>query len=825
MEPVISLASSIKPAEGLPVFFRTSQNWFILITFTECNSEFISDRNLKLLYANTFRRLVNTIDALWVLQGLNAVSQLTGYKFLHVPTLPQLNDLFKKKLLYGSPNYINLEILYTYDYRHGIEVQREMEVMVPRVYDIKKALDRFLDKTNEFKVQMNEWMDVFKTCSKINGSYSFCFDHKDRLVHLSGFPKNMIFAVFSSDWSLDTPRIKIYDFIQSEHLRPYLQKVLSYLKTRNVMNNRFTSANFEMELIGQHDVRGFRGYTFSIKEKSFIEIETNIAQNAETVSRILESKSKRIEFQKTNYLRDERNSFDKKHSIPTLQASSDSIRVEFEDSDPPYSKNASLNLKKKKTENKLNIGGERHKVWSLRHTLHILNASKVNPIADNDKTGQRASHKTELLRQVGSTYAMEYFPDNLNSIIAFKSNLVNDDYQIHHEEVHPGFRKSVDERKKFKIFDEIAYQRTLEFENEINETVYQDWNYDTLALKSKGRLALIMKMFDPHLTSLSINREKFFTFACALKYHYNKNRNPFHNFNHGVSVAFSANYFILKMPQFAEKLEEPIRFAFKLACFAHDVGHTGKNNNYEIHSRSKLALRYNDRSPLEQHHIAKMFSIVYKHQINIFESFSIETFNEMRHIIIECILATDMKVHFSLLAKFNNIVESNEKVLPKEMKELSLCMLIHAADISGSTKRVDLARKWSDLIAQEFTNQYALEVEQKLPVTSYFKDLHLPINFYKSELGFLNFIVKPLYQSLKSWNFEIKEGTDKTHQVLIEMNTESDGLEEETSEVISTKNATPFRDITGIIDDNIEHYEKLLADANKKVAQQTEALN
>ena len=273
------------------------------------------------------------------------------------------------------------------------------------------------------------------------------------------------------------------------------------------------------------------------------------------------------------------------------------------------------------------------------------------------------------------------------------------------------------------------------------------------------------------------------------------------------------------MPQFEDKLEEPIRFAFKLACFAHDVGHTGKNNNYEIHSRSKLALRYNDRSPLEQHHLAKTFSIVYKHKINIFESFSVETFNEMRHIIIESILSTDMKVHFSLLAKFNNVIENNQKIPPKEMKELSLCILIHAADISGSTKRLGLARKWSDLIGQEFSKQYALEVEQKLPVTSYFKDLHLPINFYKSELGFLNFIVKPLYQSLKMWDFEISGGTDKVHQVLIEMNTESDGLEEETPEVLPVRNATPFREIMAIIDANIDHYNKLLAEVSQETNQ------
>jgi hypothetical protein len=767
---------------------------------------------------------VNTVDALWALQALTAMSDLTRYKFTHVPTLPLLNEVVKKKLLHGSPNHLNFEILYTHDQEFGIELQREVEVMVPRVYDIKKTLNTFFKKATAFGVQMTTWLDVFKSCSKVSGSYSFCFDKKDRLIHASGYPKNMIFSIFPSPWSLNNPRIKISDFIHSDCLLSYLMQVLDHLKSGCAMTDRFNSSNFEMDVVGQTAVGGFQGYVFSMKEKPFIQIETNLIQNEEIILQILRSKSKRIEFEKPEFRKTDNDDFMKKNSIPTLQVSSDSLYIDNEDSDEPYTKNASLNLKKKTTETKLKIGGERQKVWSLRHTLHILNTSKASPNIQNDKNGQRVSARNDFLHQVGSTYAMEYFPDNVNSMVAFKNNLIEEGFPFKNEEAPSGFRRTIDEKKVFKIFNEEAYKQTRELEKDIDESIYQDWSYDTLALKSKERLALMMKMFDLHLTAFSINREKFFTFSCALKHHYNKNKNPFHNFDHGVSVAFSANYFLLKTPQFTEKLDRPIHFAFILACFAHDVGHTGKNNNYEIHSRSKLALRYNDRSPLEQHHLAKMFSIVYKHKINIFESFSIDTFNEIRYIIIECILATDMKVHFSLLAKFNNIVENNEKISPKEMKELSLCMLIHAADISGSTKRVDLARKWSELIAEEFTNQYALEIEQKLPVTSYFKDLHLPINFYKSELGFLNFIVKPLYLSLKSWSFEIAEGTDKVHQVLIKMNTESDGFEEEILENISVKHHTPFRDIMTVIDTNIEHYERLVDELNKSAMPPNEVL-
>ena len=372
--------------------------------------------------------------------------------------------------------------------------------------------------------------------------------------------------------------------------------------------------------------------------------------------------------------------------------------------------------------------------------------------------------------------------------------------------------------KKFSDVNPRALARALELERQVSPEVFGDWNYDILAVKGPDEFALVFKLFAPHLDAFSIPRERFFALLNGLKYSYNKNGNSFHNFTHGISVAFSANYFLSRLPVLNSKLEKHLQFAFILASLAHDVGHTGKNNNYEINSRSKLALRYNDRSPLEQHHLAKLFSLVFKHQINIFEGFSPENFNEMRHTIIECVLATDMKVHFSLLSKFEAL--NQDKPSPgdafKESKELLLCMLIHAADISGSAREIATAAKWSALVAEEFTNQYQLELEKKLPVTSYFKDLHIPVNFYKSELGFLNFIVKPLYQSLKVFDFDFGEvgnwdATKKTSLVLCSREAEN-GPEERNEASGSARN--PFFEIMGEIDKNITYYERLLEETN-----------
>lgn len=47
-----------------------------------------------------------------------------------------------------------------------------------------------------------------------------------------------------------------------------------------------------------------------------------------------------------------------------------------------------------------------------------------------------------------------------------------------------------------------------------------------------------------------------------------------------------------------------------IASAAHDVDHPGNNNIYEVKTRSKLAILYNDQSVLENHHTATFYFIV-----------------------------------------------------------------------------------------------------------------------------------------------------------------------------------------------------------------------
>jgi cAMP-specific phosphodiesterase 4 len=69
---------------------------------------------------------------------------------------------------------------------------------------------------------------------------------------------------------------------------------------------------------------------------------------------------------------------------------------------------------------------------------------------------------------------------------------------------------------------------------------------------------------------------------------------------------------------------------------------------------SKLAIRYHDRSVLEQHHAALTFKILKEDAVNITANLSIDDSKYFRRMVISNILATDMKDHFDLIKMFES---------------------------------------------------------------------------------------------------------------------------------------------------------------------------
>jgi hypothetical protein len=86
-------------------------------------------------------------------------------------------------------------------------------------------------------------------------------------------------------------------------------------------------------------------------------------------------------------------------------------------------------------------------------------------------------------------------------------------------------------------------------------------------------------------------------------------------------------------------------FAVLVAALGHDVGHPGVNNIFLVKAKDDLALRHNDKSPLENMHCSLLYEILSKPNSNIFAGLSESQWRESRKVILTTILGL---IYFNL---------------------------------------------------------------------------------------------------------------------------------------------------------------------------------
>ena len=216
-----------------------------------------------------------------------------------------------------------------------------------------------------------------------------------------------------------------------------------------------------------------------------------------------------------------------------------------------------------------------------------------------------------------------------------------------------------------------------------------------------------------------------------------------------------------------------------IAGVCHDYDHDGLNNSYHVNAISDRAIRYSDAAVQENYHVAESFAILSKPENNFLEKYSRDDFKTFRKRMIGIILATDMARHVSDLATVRNLLEQKQvkggvnaghlvdtsspaKEFDTKQQILELC--VHAADVSTQCRPFGIAVEWTWLLFEEFFNQGDLEKSQNLPV-SFLCD-RTTTHISKSQPGFLNFIVIPLFQTISEIMPELKELEDNVRKNL-----------------------------------------------------------
>ena len=182
----------------------------------------------------------------------------------------------------------------------------------------------------------------------------------------------------------------------------------------------------------------------------------------------------------------------------------------------------------------------------------------------------------------------------------------------------------------------------------------RDWNFNALDQSANCLIVTVKEIYSQlnFFDDFHIDMGVFLHFLWQCHYYYTRNENPFHNFFHGVTVCHAGYFFLANCPQLADLLSPHIKLAFITACLGHDLDHRGRNNQFEMNTQSKLALRYFHNSPLEHHHAAVLFTILRSDDSNIFKHVADDQMAEIKKNMIENILATDMRLHFPMLADF-----------------------------------------------------------------------------------------------------------------------------------------------------------------------------
>eukprot|EP00834_Sanchytrium_tribonematis_P002563 NODE_82_length_22625_cov_0.476516.p4 type:complete len:533 gc:universal NODE_82_length_22625_cov_0.476516:10192-11790(+) len=222
------------------------------------------------------------------------------------------------------------------------------------------------------------------------------------------------------------------------------------------------------------------------------------------------------------------------------------------------------------------------------------------------------------------------------------------------------------------------------------------------------------------LTKFQLRDQNVLKFFDEVELSYNDN--PYHSNIHAADIMYTFAS-LIHNSAINDHITDREAFSTILACSIHDLGHPGVSNMFLIRSKDPLALLYSDQSVLEYHHCHQGFEIALLPEHNLFCGCAEDEYLEIRKLIIDLILATDMSKHFDLLNKFKNMNAINPKMASElhmdEYRRVLLIITIKCADLSNPAKPAYIYQEWCSRVMEEFFIQGDLEKNLNLPVSKF----------------------------------------------------------------------------------------------------------
>jgi len=316
---------------------------------------------------------------------------------------------------------------------------------------------------------------------------------------------------------------------------------------------------------------------------------------------------------------------------------------------------------------------------------------------------------------------------------------------------------TVSHRRAFRVAS-VRDFKTLQIKEStlVSTEALNSWDFDVLKYQSEEVQEILTVIFGGLnlLTEFSISTDTFRNFTAAIASLYLPN--TYHNFHHGADVCH-LTFRILTLSHLTHILSTLEVLALLLAALAHDVGHLGVNNGFLVKSMHELALRYNDRSPLENLHCSILYDVLGREGCNVLKALTTAEAREARKLILSVILATDMAHHFDYINRTQLFLEVNGEdsmafstgevptmrcMAEDKNRTFIMELVLHCADVSNPFRPAQLSFKWADKVTEEFCAQGDRETELGYEVSPMCD--RKTVALCNMQLGFIEFVVAPL---------------------------------------------------------------------------------